>query len=102
MAIRQNLANSNMAYFHDVLAKNYGNRGPFVTELTVTLQYCLEDKETEACIKKIEKLSNLLNVLKIDKELMIIEELFCKSHVAYQVIPTHSLTLTCRNPHEFC
>lgn len=67
------------------LIQEYNGRGPFVPELTITLDLCLRPKETRNIIQNLRDYKLFLIMCKIDKEIMIIEEVFSKCYYSYTV-----------------
>lgn len=78
--------NKNLQGFFESLIKDkYNGRGPFVSELTIVLTYCLKERETNRIVNNFRNYASVLQLLKIDKEIMIIEEVFSNCHHHYLV-----------------
>lgn len=72
-------------FFENLIREKYNGRGPFVPELAIVLRYCLKEKETSRILNNIRNYENVLKLIKIDKEIMILEEIFRKCHQHYMV-----------------
>ena len=70
------------------LTEKYNLRGPFVPELTITLDFCLRPKDTRVVIQNLRDYKLFLMMCKLDKEIMIIEEVFSKCYYSYTVKET--------------
>ncbi|KNB44463.1 hypothetical protein JH06_1650 [Blastocystis sp. subtype 4] len=68
-----------------LLAERYGGRGPFNTELSIVLSYCLREKTVTKICENLRKQRAVLSLLVIGRAVMVIEEIFRNACYGYQV-----------------
>ena len=82
--IRRLLQEKNLqSNFEKLLAEQYNGHGYFGRELGIVLLACLHEKDIGKICESFRRYSGILKLLVVDRQLMVIEEVFAEAYRNY-------------------